>query len=253
MVVFTYAVTGLLGLLVGSFLNVCIFRIPNGESVAFPPSHCTSCGHRLGFWDLFPVFSFLFLKGKCRYCGDRISIQYPLVEALNSVLYVLLLSRFGMTLAFLFSAVLISALIILTFIDIYHMILPDKIVIFGLVIGVLYVLLVKKEYIDSLWGALAGGGFFLLIALITRGNMGGGDIKLMAMLGIWLGLGGIAMTTVLAFVTGSVASLAIVAAKKGGRKTMVPFGPFICLGAAASLMYYTPILSFYLRVAGFRQ
>lgn len=250
--IFMYIMIGLLGLLVGSFLNVCICRIPNGESIVFPPSHCTKCNHKLGVLDLFPLFSWIFLKGKCRYCGEKISKQYPLIEAANMILWLFLFYKYQLSAEFIFSAILFSLFLVLTIIDIYHMILPDKLVIFGAIIGVLYTIFVRQQYLDSLWGILAGGGFFLAIVLLSKGRaMGMGDVKLMAVLGLWLGLKAIVLTCGLAFVIGAVISVILVARQKAGAKTMVPFGPFICIGAAVSFVYCEPIINLYLKLAGF--
>lgn len=246
MTVYIAVCTVLFGLLIGSFLNVCIFRIPEKQSIAFPPSHCMSCGHKLGVLDLFPLFSYIFLGGKCRYCKARISIQYPFVEFLNALLYLLGFYKFGLSLQFVFFALLCSLLIVLTFIDFKYMLLPNILVAIVAVLGILYMLLVKRQYLDSLWGALAGGGFFLLLFLVTRGNMGGGDIKLMFAVGIWLGLKGTAMAALFAFVIGAIASVAVLIKNGGGRKTKIPFGPFIALGTIMSLCWCNEILSWYL-------
>lgn len=251
-VIFMYVVVGLLGLFVGSFLNVCICRIPNDESIVFPPSHCTSCNHRLGFLDLFPLFSWLFLKGKCRYCGEKISVQYPLVELLNMVIWLFLFYKYQLSAEFFFIALIFSLFLCLTIIDIYHMILPDKLVIFGAALGLAYTVLLRRQYVDSLLGILVGGGFFLLIERLSKGRaMGLGDVKLMAVLGMWLGFKNIVLTCGLAFVIGAVVSVVLLVRKKAGAKTMVPFGPFICIGAALSFLYAEPLINFYLKIAGF--
>lgn len=251
-VIFMYVVVGLLGLFVGSFLNVCICRIPNDESIVFPPSHCTSCNHRLGFLDLFPLFSWLFLKGKCRYCGEKISVQYPLVELSNMVIWLFLFYKYQLSAEFFFMALIFSLFLCLTIIDIYHMILPDKLVIFGAALGLAYTVLLRRQYVDSLLGILVGGGFFLLIERLSKGRaMGLGDVKLMAVLGMWLGFKNIVLTCGLAFVIGAVVSVVLLVRKKAGAKTMVPFGPFICIGAALSFLYAEPLINFYLKIAGF--
>ncbi|MCH5185836.1 MAG: prepilin peptidase [Oscillospiraceae bacterium] len=283
-----YLTVCLFGLVIGSFLNVCICRIPEKQSISFPPSHCTSCNHKLGISDLFPIFSYLFLGGKCRYCKAKISPQYPIVEFLNCAIYAALFYRFGLTISFFLFAPLSSVLIVLAGIDIKHMLLPDKLVLIAAVLGIIYLLIpqsiiepsntielngttvivssgvmpafghglgiVSNTYTDrilnALIGALAGGGIFWLIAVVTRGNMGGGDIKLMAALGILFGLKGTAMVFLLAFVIGSVVSLIIVRVKKGGRKTAVPFGPFIILAAFITIFFYSPIAQTYMKLAG---
>jgi leader peptidase (prepilin peptidase)/N-methyltransferase len=216
-------------------------------------------------------------------------VQYPIIEFLNCAVYVALFWKFDATPPFIFFAALSSVMIVLAVIDIYHMLLPNRVVAVVAVLGLIYVLMPEKilapemktvidnmtfsikadnnlecgfglgilenayldRLLDALLGALAGGGVFWLIALVTRGSMGGGDIKLMAALGLWFGLKGIAMIALLAFVIGSVISLIIVKIKKGGRKTAVPFGPFIILASFITIFFYSPLVNIYLRLAGF--
>lgn len=246
MTIYIGVCVALFGLLIGSFLNVCIFRIPEKQSIAFPPSHCMNCNHKLGVLDLFPVFSWLFLGGKCRYCKAKISVQYPIVEFINAAFYLYGFYKFGLSLQFVFFALLCSLLLVLTLIDFKYFILPNILVLIVFILGILYMLLVKKQYLDSLWGVLAGGGFFLLLMLVTRGNMGGGDIKLMAALGVWLGLKGTVMTMLFAFVIGALASVIVLIKNGGGRKTMIPFGPFISAGTIISLCWCEDIIAWYL-------
>lgn len=255
-VIFAYTVVGLLGLFVGSFLNVCICRIPNDESIVFPPSHCTACNHRLGVLDLFPLFSWVFLRGKCRYCKAKISVQYPAVELSNMVIWLFLFYKYSLSGEFIFTALLFSAFLCLTIIDIYHMILPDKIVVFAAISGVIYTLLVRRQYVDSLLGVLIGGGFFLLIAfaapLIYKTEaMGLGDVKLMAVIGLWLGLKATVLALGTAFIVAALFCVFVIFKMKAGGKTQIPFGPFICIGAAVSMLYSEQIVHWYLTVAGF--
>lgn len=255
-VIFAYTVVGLLGLFVGSFLNVCICRIPNSESIAFPPSHCTSCNHRLGILDLFPLFSWVFLRGKCRYCKEKISVQYPLVELSNMLIWLFLFCKYSLSGEFIFTALLFSSFLCLTIIDIYHMILPDKIIIFTALLGAAYTVLVRREYISSLFGVLAGGGFFLLIVLAApliykTEAMGLGDVKLIAVIGLWLGFKATVLSIGIAFVAAALFCVFIILKMKAGGKTQVPFGPFICIGAAVSMLYSEQIINWYLKIAGF--
>lgn len=288
MIAFMYIIIGLFGLAIGSFLNVCIYRIPEKQSISFPPSHCMSCGHKLSVPDLFPLFSYIFLKGKCRYCKAKISIQYPIVELTNALIYIALFYKFGISWFFPLFALLSSVIIILAVIDIHHMILPDKLVLIAAVLGIIYILIPESilapsktavidgitynitsnirpgfgfglgivsipyadRIIDALLGAVAGGGIFWIIAQITHGNMGGGDIKLMAALGLWFGLKGTAAVFLLAFIIGAVISLIIVIVKHANGKTHVPFGPFIIAAAFITLFFYTPIIEFYLKLSG---
>ena len=247
-----------MGLLIGSFLNVCIYRIPEKASISFPPSHCFSCDHKLKPIDLIPVFSYLFLRGKCRYCGEKISIQYPLIETLNSLVYLLLLTHFGLSIQFLFYAILASTLIVVSIIDYYHQIIPNETVLFTLIIGIIYRISTYFAFDENLFtilkqsllGFLIGGGFYFLIFILTRGNMGGGDIKLMAALGVWLGAVDTGLSIFLTFMIGAVVSVFLLATKIKGRKDAIPFGPFIVLGTFITILYKTEIINLYLKMLG---
>lgn len=244
----------LLGLLLGSFFNVCIYRIPREESIAFPPSHCAACGHTLHWTDLFPVFSFLLLRGKCRYCQDRISFQYPLVELLTAAGFLFVYYLYGISGDFLVYAFLTSILIIATFIDLEHQIIPDGLVITGFVGGGIFLLAGLSTYwLDGLLGALAGGGFFLAVAylsewILKKEGMGGGDIKLMAMIGLILGwrmtLLGILLSVYIGGIIGG--GLLLLRIKKRGEH--IPFGPFIALGTLGSAFFGRQLLEWYVRV-----
>ena len=153
------------GMLVGSFLNVCICRMPKDESIVSPPSHCPLCSYRIKWYDNIPLLSYLMLHGKCRGCGAHISLQYPLVELLNGILTLLLFLRFGPTLVFAALFLLCSALVVITFIDIEHQIIPDEISLPGIVVGFLLSFFIKGHFwLDSLLGILLGGGTLLLVA-----------------------------------------------------------------------------------------
>ncbi len=253
MEIYLYLLIALIGLIIGSFLNVCIYRIPKKESILFPPSHCFSCENNLKSNDLFPVFSYIFLKGKCRYCSNKISIQYPLIEILNSLTYLLLLSHFGLSIQLLFYIILASTLIVVISIDYYHQIIPNELVLFTLIIGIIYRITTYITFNESLFtvlkesflGFLIGGGFYFSIFIITRGNMGGGDIKLMAVLGIWLGIIDTGIAIFLTFMIGAVVSLFLLITKIKGRKDVIPFGPFIALGTFITLLYKIDLIDVY--------
>lgn len=256
MEIYIYIIVALMGLLIGSFLNVCIYRLPREESISFPPSHCFSCNSNLRPRDLVPVFSYVLLRGKCRYCREKISIQYPLIETLNSLVYLLLLVHFGLNIKFLFLAILASTLIVVSIIDYYHQLILNKVVLFTLIIGVICKI---ANYITtdeslfnivktSLLGFLIGGGFYLLIFIITNGNMGGGDIKLMAALGLWLGPVDTGIAIFLTFIIGAIFSVFLLATKIKSRKDAIPFGPFIVLGTFITLLYKTQLIDFYFKL-----
>ncbi len=242
------------GLLIGSFLNVCIYRIPANQSITLPPSHCTNCETKLKPMDLIPVLSYLRYKGKCRYCGEKISPQYPFVEILNGLVYILIFIIFGYSLNFIFYCILSSLLIVIGVIDYKHTIIPNGLVIFGLITGLVYRFILplslglKVFWVDSILGLLIGGGFFLLVAIVSKGNMGGGDIKLMGMLGFFLGAKKIIMITFLSFIIGAIFTLPLLLLKKKGKKDMVPFGPFIALSALITMLYYHELLDLYFKI-----
>lgn len=243
------------GLLAGSFLNVCIYRLPKRLSVISPPSSCPSCGSPIRPWDNIPVVSYIILRGRCRSCKARISPRYPLVELLNAVLYLTVIWRYGISLSSLFFMVYISALIIITFIDLQFQIIPDAITIPGTFIALFAgVLFVTDPFqrtgllgaVQSITGATAGFGLFYLIAVASRGGMGGGDIKMMAMVGALTGWKGVLMTTFIGSFTGSVIGIALMIIGGKGRKSKIPFGPFLALGSAASVLFGQELLNLYL-------
>ncbi|HOM03072.1 MAG TPA: prepilin peptidase [Acetivibrio sp.] len=259
--VFCYVFVALFGLFIGSFLNVCIYRIPNNESIVKPRSHCMKCGHTLGVLDLVPVFSYVFLRGRCRYCGEKISPRYALVEMLTSVVYVILLWKFGLTVDFLASAYLMSILIAVFFTDVDHMIIPNGLVIAALIGGVpLFVYNILRPvdiYGDRNWwnpllGALIGFGFLLLIGVLgylvykTDEAMGGGDIKLFAPIGLFLGWKMTIMTLFISFVTAGVISIILLLLKKKDRKSTFVFGPFIVIGTFCTYLFGWELLNWYI-------
>ncbi len=240
-----------LGIIIGSFLNVCIYRIPREESIAFPPSHCTRCSHPLAWYDLIPIVSYLSLRGKCRYCGEAISPQYPIIEIFNGLLYLLVFQHFGLTLEFAFYGFMTSILIVICVIDFYQQIIPDELVLLILGTTVLYKasayllngtpLMIK----DSIFGFLAGGLLFLAIAVISNGAMGGGDIKLIAVLGLILGLKSTLLNILLSFIIGAVVSVYLLLSGRKGRKDAIPFGPFISMAFIVTLFYGSSIFNWY--------
>lgn len=242
-------IVSILGLIIGSFLNVCIYRIPKGENIAYPPSHCFNCGIKLKPIDLIPIISFLSTKGRCRYCGDKISLQYPLVELLNGVLYLLLFLKFGFTFIFIKFAILFSVLVVITLIDLKHQIIPDSLNFIIFILGIFNLAInfnITSIY-SSILGLFIGGGILLLIAIISNGAMGGGDIKLIASLGFLFGLKKILLIIFLSFILGAVISIILLVFKIKNRKDFIPFGPFIAVSTVIVVFYYFEILSFYLR------
>jgi leader peptidase (prepilin peptidase)/N-methyltransferase len=237
----------LLGIAVGSFLNVCIWRLPREESVIRPGSHCPACSTVLGVRDLIPILSWIFLRGKCRFCGARISHRYPAVELLTGGLFLVTYLYYGpsweMIAAMLFSAFMVA----ITFIDLDHQIILDGMLVLLAVCGLVLQLVTGTVGFWSMWlGALAGGGLLLVLAIISRGGMGGGDVKFAAALGFWLGWPEILLGLFIGFVSGGLISLLLLVTGLRGRKDFIPFGPFIALGAWITLLYGKQILTWYL-------
>ncbi len=240
------------GLIVGSFLNVCIHRLPLKESVAFPASHCPECRHPLKFYDNIPVFSFLFLGGKCRYCKAPISIRYPLVELLNALLFTMAMVTFGISWSVLLYAYFLAALVVVVFIDLDHLIIPDRITLPGIVIGVLASVfsLTPLTWKQSLSGLFAAGGFLYLTAILSllilkKEGMGGGDIKLAAMMGAFLGPQKALFAILAGAFLGSFLGIILIILKLKNRKEFIPFGPCLAWGAVVSLFWGQRIIDWY--------
>ncbi len=250
-----YVIAVILGLLIGSFLNVCIYRIPRNLSIVFPSSRCPHCSYAIRAWDNIPVLSYIFLGGRCRNCKAGISLRYPLVEALNAFLYAAVLWRYGIGWNSVVYAVLCSSMIVITFIDLEFQIIPDRITLAGVPIGLLagsfflpdpFMRADLLGYKASLAGLISGGGFFYLVAVLSRGGMGGGDIKMMAMVGALMGWKAVFLTTLLGSLAGSVVGVFLMVLMGKGRKTKVPFGPFLALGTLITLFFGQEILVWYL-------
>ncbi len=239
----------MIGIIIGSFLNVVIYRLPINKSIVFPPSACGSCGHRLGPIDLVPVLSFIFLKGKCRHCGERISARYPLVELFTGGIFALLFWRYGISVDFIKYATLSCVLISAGFIDIDHRIIPDKLNLFGFITGIIFLFIPNSISIkSSLLGFLVGGGFLFIVALVSRGAMGGGDIKLFAVIGLFLGMEKTLLALFLTFLLGGVVGIILIATKLKTRKDYIPFGPFISIGAFIAIMWYNNLIMYYFNI-----
>jgi leader peptidase (prepilin peptidase)/N-methyltransferase len=244
-----------LGAILGSFLNVCIWRIPAGQSILFPASRCQGCETPIRAYDNIPVLSYLLLRGRCRACGAVISARYPLVEGLMGVMLVLLLYRFDVSPALAVYAVFVGALIVITFIDIDHQIIPDVISLPGIVLGVVFALLgVGPPLVDSVIGVLLGGGLLWAVAagyhaVTGREGMGGGDIKLLAMIGAFLGWRAVLVTVLLGSLTGAVVGGAIIFYQGGDSRVPIPFGPFLAAGAVCALFFGDALIEWYLHLA----
>ncbi|MEN8189762.1 MAG: A24 family peptidase [Thermodesulfobacteriota bacterium] len=241
-----------LGAVIGSFLNVVILRLPSEEeSIVFPASHCPNCDHELAWYENIPFFSYLVLRGRCRNCQKKISLQYPLVELSMALCSLGLYLRFGFTLPTAIYFIFCAALLVIIWIDIYHQIIPDVISLPGIVLGFLFSLINPVvSWQDSLIGILVGGGILYLIATIyflwrKHDGMGGGDIKLLAMIGAFLGWKSLPFVIFASSVSGSlIGILAMLKQGKGGQ-TRIPFGPFLSVAALVYLFYAEEIMRIY--------
>lgn len=239
----TVALGIVFGLLVGSFCNVCIHRLPKDESVITPRSRCPACRAPIRALDNVPLLSFLWLRGRCRTCGAAISWRYPLVEALTGGLFGAAVLAFGPTLRAVGAAVLLAALVIVTFIDLDHQVIPDEVTLVGLPIGLGASLLAgTPPALEALLAALGGAGGLYLLAVygevaFQREALGGGDVKLAAMLGAFLGGRGLLLAFFLACLSGGLVGGMLLATGRAGRGTLLPFGPFLAFGAGASLFF----------------
>lgn len=261
MYIYFLVVTFILGLAIGSFLNVVIYRLPRKESLISPGSHCTSCGNKLKPIDLVPVFSYLFLKGSCRYCKEKISVRYPLVELATAAAFAGLYLRFDISPELPGALFLTSILIAVFMIDLDKQIIPNELVIAGLAGGALYVLwktffcglgaFGTESWIDNLLGLLPGTLFLLAVALIgmliykSRDVMGMGDVKLFAPIGLILGWKMCIAALFISILLGGITSIALILLKIKNRKDMIPFGPFIAAGTYLAMIFGDALLRFY--------
>lgn len=258
------------GVVVGSFLNVCIWRLPRDESLVSPGSHCPKCNTLLRAWDLIPLFSFLIQRCKCRYCKTPISWRYFTVESLTGVFFALTYLRFGWSLDTLVFALFGASLIATFLIDMEHYIIPDQLNLFGIGIGVardVYGIVIgERDWHTNIFGAsipipqsvvgiLVCGGIFLLIAVISyyifkKEGIGGGDIKLAAAIGATIALGPSLLSFFIAVTLGSVIGVALMASNKKSRKDYLPFGPFMVVGAMVAMFYGRQLIDLYLNYVG---
>lgn len=237
-----------LGLAAGSFLNVCIWRLPRKLSVVSPGSMCPSCERRLQWWELIPVVSYVVLGGRCRTCRAAISPVYPLVEAGTALLFAGSLWAWGWSLRALAVGVFGTLLIVSGFVDLRHRIIPDAVTLPGIAAGLVFSALDPGVgLLGAVLGVALGGGFLLAVAAVTNGGMGGGDIKLAAMMGAFLGWAGLLVAMLTGFVAGALVGGALMLAGRKGRRDFIAFGPFLAAGALAAAFWGPVIIEWYLR------
>ena len=245
--VLLYVVIFLYGIIIGSFVNVCILRVPAGESL-IPGSHCTSCGHRLAWYDLFPLFSYLSLKGRCRYCGAKISCQYPIVEALDGVLYVIVFMANGISLQSVLFCLMASALLVISVVDWRTFEIPPGCNLFLLGLGVIFCILDFSHIGEHLIGLVCVSGLLCLLYLLTAGRgIGGGDIKLMGAAGLILGWKGILLALFFGCALGSVIHL--IRMKVFGAERKLAMGPYLSGGILIAALWGDALIRWYVKLA----
>ena len=239
------------GICIGSFLNVCIYRLPESKSIVHPRSACPDCGALIRFYDNIPIFSYIALRAKCRHCGAHISLRYPVIEFISGIFAVGVFLKYGISVEALIYYTFIAALLVITFIDIDHQIIPDVISLPGIpIFFAASFALPNMTFVDSILGILIGGGSLYLVAwlyhLMTRKEgMGGGDIKLLAMMGAIIGWKGVLFTIFTASAVGTLAGLAVILKSGKTMKLKIPFGPFLAIGAIAFIFFGPQLIAWY--------
>lgn len=237
----TIIILVIFGLITGSFLNVCIYRIPQKKSIISPGSYCPKCKVPILPYHNIPVISYIFLKGKCYHCHQSISFIYPIVEFINALFYFLLFSKFGLSLSFFIYSLFISSLIIISFIDLEHQIIPDVITLPFILLGIIISFFPNGINIyDSLLGGIIGFVIFYLLSLYKQG-MGGGDIKFIAMIGTFLGKK-VIITIILSSFIGAIIGILLILLKKKSLQDKIPFGPFLSIAAIITIFFSEQII-----------
>ena len=242
-----YIIVFLFGIVIGSFVNVLIYRLPKNENIVVVNSHCMSCGHQLGWYDLVPLFSWIFLRGKCRYCKEKISVQYPLIEAVNGFGYVLIFLVCGMNLSSILYSICFSMLVAISVIDWRTYEIPVGLNITILTLGIIQCILDYRNWSSYLIGMVCVSGLLFLIFIITGGRgIGGGDIKLMFAAGLLLGWKNIILALMLGCIIGSIIHIILMKVSDKGR--MLAFGPYLSVGILLAILFGDQIISWYLNL-----
>jgi leader peptidase (prepilin peptidase) / N-methyltransferase len=235
----------IIGLIVGSYLNVCICRIPDKKSLNHT-SHCSNCHHKLDFIELIPILGYFINNRKCKHCGEKLSIKNPIVEILTAVVFLLLYTKYSFSIYFFEYAVLTSLIITVTFIELEKQDVPEELIIFCLIAGLLFnIYAIKVNMINGILGFMLGGAVFLIIAMITQGAFGGGNIKYMAVLGLYMGWKLIIVIALLSFVLGAIVSIILTVSKIKSRKDYISLGPFIAVSTIIVIFYGQELLQLY--------
>ena len=244
----------LFGLILGSFLNVCIHRIPLRKSIVFPPSNCPKCGKQIMFYDNIPVVSYIILRGRCRFCNEAIPLRYPVVELISGFFSILLFFKYRLSFEYFALLLFADSLLVISFIDLRYKIIPDIISLPGIPLG--FIFAVISYYVtwqESLIGMVGGGGFLYLVAVLFEGitgkqGMGMGDVKLLAMIGAWTGWQALPFIIFISSLTGSIIGATALILTHKGLRMKIPFGPFLSLGCVIYLFYGKEITSLYFKL-----
>ena len=253
---FPFVLAATCGFLIGSFLNVCIYRLPRGESIVWPGSRCPVCRKAIELYDNIPLLSYVWLFGRCRTCQAPISVQYPIVETANAAGYLAILWNFGLNWTTVLYAILFSALLVVTGTDLTHKIIPNVVTVPGIALGLFGAATVLPVgLINALLGVAIGGGILWALAwaspyLFGKEGMGGGDIKLLAMIGAFLGWKPALLTIMIGSLTGSIIGVSLIALRFMKRDEYIPFGPFLVIGALISMFFAQPLLHWYQELLG---
>ncbi len=249
--------SALFGLALGSFVNVCIYRIPLKKSIVFPPSSCPKCGNKIKFYDNIPLISYIILLGKCRHCRTPLAWHYPFVEVVVGLLSVAIFIRYGLDYQYFLYLVFVASLVAISIIDLQHQIIPDVISLPGIVAGLAVALLPGGvTWLDSLIGIFAGGGSLYLVAVVYekltgKEGMGGGDIKLLAMIGAWMGWQYLHFVVLLSSFAGVMVGVPLLLLAGKGLRVRIPFGPFLASGALLCFFFGNEIMNWYARALSF--
>jgi leader peptidase (prepilin peptidase)/N-methyltransferase len=248
--VFLFA-AGALGAIVGSFLNVCIHRLPRHESIVWPASRCPRCGHPLAWHDNVPIVSYVVLHGRCRACGEPVSLRYPVIETVSAAMFAAGFWFYGPSALLIQRLVLGCILIVLFAIDLEHHLLPNVITLPGIVAGFLFSLVTEPGWVSSLIGIVAGGGVLFIVAeayyrIRHEEGLGMGDVKMLAMVGAFLGWKLTVLTLMMASISGSIVGLLFIVSRRGGMKYALPFGTFLAFGAAVAATFGSGLIDWYL-------
>lgn len=245
----------ILGSIIGSFLNVCIYRIPKEESIAYPPSHCMNCENELKWYDLVPIVSYIFLKGRCRYCREKVSIRYPIIELTTGLLFLALYINYGLSFYLVKYAVFVCLIIVIGMIDYDTTDVYFSITVFGSILGVIFIavefylykigIIMEFNFLTYVYGAILAGGIIGIIILLTHG-MGLGDIEICFVCGLFLGFKLSVLMMFLSFIIGGILGVLLIALKIKNRKDYIPFGPFVTIAALIAILYGEKIINLYL-------